>query len=185
MLVTLAIFGMIMIAITDSVLFFYRANTSSIEQEYQVENARRGTELLVRDVREATYGDDGTYPLGSVATSTLTFYSDVDANGTIEKIRYTLVGTQLFRNVTFSSGTPPVYAGGGATTTVSQYVRNIDEGTPLFRYYDKNNVEVVSAVNITDIVSVSVTIVVDIVQKHTPGKFTLKGSATLRNLRDQ
>lgn len=184
-LVVLAIFSLIMVAIVDSVIFFYKANTSSLEQGYQIENARRGNELLVRDVREATYGDNGAYPLAAIATSSVTFYSDTDSDGAIEQIRYYLVGTVLYRNVTDSSGSPPVYTGMGTTTTVSQYVRNTEEGTTLFRYYDATNSEVTDPALIKKVLSVSIILVVDIVQRHAPGRFTLKGSATLRNLRAQ
>lgn len=186
MLVTLAIFGLIMAAVTDSVLFFYRANTSSLEQGQQVENARRGEELFVRDVREATYGDDGAYPIASMASSSITFFADTDLDGAVERIRYTLIGMSLYRNVTEPTTTnPPAYVGGGATSTVSQYVRNFDENAALFRYYNASSTEVTNTQFINTVVSVTINLIVDIVQKHTPGKFTLTESATLRNLRAQ
>ena len=184
MLITIAIISIIMIAIVDSIIFFYRANTSSIEQEYQVEHARRGAELMIRDLRETTYADSGAYPLATIATSTVTFYTDTDTDGSIERIRYTLLGTNLYRNVTLAAGAPPAYTGGGATSTVSRYIRNNDEAAPLFRYFDNTNTEV-SSEDIADVVSVTVNLVVDITQQHTPGKFTLRDSATLRNLRAQ
>lgn len=184
-LITVGIFGLVMVAIVDSIISFYRANTSSIEQEYQVDHARKGTELIIRDIREATYADTGAYPLVTVASSTIMFYSDTDSDGSIERIRYQLIGTTLYRNVTDSSGSPPAYSGGGATTTVSQFVRNNDEGAALFRYFDATNAEVTNPNAIATIVSVTASLIVDITQKHTPGKFTLKQSATLRNLRAQ
>ncbi len=185
MIVTVGVFGMIMVAIVNSILFFYRANTSSIEQEYQVEHARRGAELIIRDLREMTYADTGAYPLATMGSSTITFYTDTDTDGSIERIRYTLTGTNLFRNVTEASGSPTNYTGGGATTTVSRFIRNNEEGTPFFRYYNASNTEVTAPSAIATVVSVTVNLVVDIVTVHTPGKFTLKESATLRNLRAQ
>ncbi len=185
MLVTIAVSGLIMVAIVDSVLFFYRANTSTLEQGYQVEEARRGTERFVKDVREATYADNGAYPLSTMASSSITFYSDTDVDGAIEKITYTLLGTRLYRNVTDPAGSPPAYTGGGVTTTVSRYVRNFDEGTSLFRYYNASSTEVTDTQYINTIISVTIHLVVDIVEKHTPGKFTLTESATMRNLRAQ
>lgn len=184
-LVTISLSTIIMLAVVDSVLFFYRANTSTLEQGYQVESARRGAELFVRDVREATYADDGAYPLATMASSSVTFYSDTDVDGSIERIRYTLLGTTLYRNVTDASGSPPAYTGGGVTTTVSTYVRNFDENAALFRYYNASSTEVTNAQFINTVVSLTVNLVVDIVEKHTPGKFTLTESATLRNLRAQ
>lgn len=185
MLVTVGIFGLIMVAIVNSILFFYRANTSSIEQEYQVEHARRGSELILRDLRESTYADSGAYPLAIMSSSTIQFYSDTDTDGSVERITYTLVGTNLYRNVTDATGAPPTYTGNSATTTVSRFIRNNDEGTALFRYYNASNVEVPVGGSVATVVSVTTNLVVDITQNHTPGKFTLRGSATLRNLRAQ
>lgn len=185
MLVTLALTTIVMVAIVDSILFFYRANTATLEQAYQVEEARRGAELLVRDVREAVYGDDGAYPLATMASSSIVFYSDTDLDGAIERISYRLIDTTLYRNVLDPAGNPPTYTGGGVTTTVSDFVRNFDEDTALFRYYNASSTEVVSSQFINTVVSVTVNLVVDIVEKHTPGKFTLRESATIRNLRPQ
>jgi prepilin-type N-terminal cleavage/methylation domain-containing protein len=185
MIVTIAIVGLIGTAIVDSVLFFYRANSSSLEQGQQVEAARRGVELFVRDVREATYADTGAYPLETVASSSIVFYADTDGDTGIERIRYSLSGMQLFRNVTDATGTPPVYSGGGVTSTVSKFVRNFDENAALFQYYNASSTEVTSSQFINTIVSVTISPIVDIVQKHAPGKFTLTESATIRNLRAQ
>lgn len=185
MIVTLAIFLIVMGALVNSILFFYRANASSLEQGIQIETARRGIELFVRDVREATYADNGSYPLQDIATSSTTFYSDTDTDGSIERIRYTLIGTRLYRNVTDASGSPLAYTGGGVTTTVSEYVRNFDENVSVFRYYNASSTEVLPSGSVADIVSVTINLIVDIVQKHTPGTFTLIESATIRNVRAQ
>lgn len=185
MLITVGIFGLVTIALVNSVLFFYRANTSSIEQEYQVEHARRGAELLIRDLREMTYADSGAYPLEMMSSTTIVFYSDTDLDNSIERIRYTLSGNNLYRNVTDASGIPPVYTGAGVTTTVSRYIRNADEGSALFTYYNASSTAVTNPSAIATVISVAVSLVVDITQQHTPGKFTLRDRATIRNLRAQ
>jgi type II secretory pathway component PulJ len=185
MIVTLSMFVLIMTVITNSILFFYRANSSSLEQAIQVETARRGIELFVRDAREATYGDNGAFPLQAIATSSMTFYSDTDTDGAIERIRYSLSEKTLYRNVTEPTGSPATYTGGGVTTTVSDYVRNFDEDTSVFRYYNASSTEVAVSGSVSSIVSVTIKLVVDIVQKHTPGTYTLTESATIRNLRAQ
>lgn len=185
-LVTVAMFAVVMVAVTESVLFFYRANTSSIEQAYQIESARRGLGLLVRDLREVTYADDGSYPVAQVATSSITFYADTDRDNSVERIRYSLVGEQLLRIVTQATGTPATYTGGTATSTVSDYVRNIEQGRSLFRYYDGNGIEVTNfATGIADVRSITINLVVNVVPIRAPGDFTLQTSATLRNLRAQ
>jgi type II secretory pathway pseudopilin PulG len=183
--VTVGIVAVITVAITQTVIVFYRANRVAFEESYQIRSAERGLQVLVRDLREATYGDDGAYPIGAFASSSITFYADVDRTNPIEKVQYRLSGQRLTRTVTSSTGNPPTYTGAIATSTVSDYVRNFDDNIPLFRYYDAAGAEVTSSSQISRIVSVSVNIIVDITPIHAPGEFTLRSGATLRNLRPQ
>ena len=186
MIVVTAMTAVIMVAITDSVIFFYRANTSSIEQAYQVESARVGMLALVKDLREATYGDDGSYPLAQMASTSLTFYADTDSDNAVEKVHYELNGLSLTRTVTDETGTPPTYVGGAAaTSTVSDHVRNVADGVYVFRYYRADGTEATTSASIGDVQSVTITLVVDITPKHAPGEFTLTSGATFRNLRIQ
>jgi len=184
MVVTIAIFSIIMISIADSVRFFYRANTSSIEQSYQIDSARRGVEFLVRDLREASYGDDGSYPISNIGSTTITFFSNIDSDPSVEKIRYELNDVMLTRNTLDATGSPAVYTGAGATSTVSEYVRNSEEGTPLFRYYDSAGVEITDYTEVDEVRSVVVNLVVNIRPIRAPEEFTLRSSANLRNLRN-
>ena len=183
--VSIGIISIIMTVIVSSVLFFYRANTSSLEQSFQIDNARKGVEFLVRDVREASHGDDGSYPLFAIGSTTLVFFSDTDSDASVEKITYALSGTRLSRTVVDSSGTPPSYGGAGTGASVSEYVRNLEEGQAIFRYYDTAGVEVTNYANIGDVRFVSVNLVVNVQPIRAPEEFTLRSSATLRNLRNE
>lgn len=185
MLVTIAIFSILMIAIVESVQFFYRANESSLDQSFQIDSARRGVEFMVRDIREAQNGDDGSHPIASMGSTTLTFYSDTDEDTGIERIRYELVEDTLFRNILDSSGTPPTYTGAGSTTTVSGFVRNIEEAVPVFQYYDENGAEITDYTLIGGVRTVTINVVVNILPIRAPEEFTLRSSATIRNLRDE
>lgn len=184
MLVTTAIFAVVMSAIVGSVIFFYRANTATLEQAFQIESARRGVASLVRDIREAAYGDNGAYPLSEIASTSITFYSDTDKDAVIERIRYTLVGTEFFRNILDSSGAPPRYTGGGATTTVSEHVRNDELPAPIFHYYDADGNEVTDYTEVDEVRSVTVSLIVNVQPIRAPEEFMLRSKATLRNLRN-
>ncbi|XKT74682.1 MAG: PilW family protein [Patescibacteria group bacterium UBA2163] len=182
-LVWMSIFSIIMSAIIGSVIFFYRANTSSLEQGYQIESARRGTISLVRDLRQASYGDNGAYPLAQIASTSLMFYSDTDKDDVIERIRYTLDESNLYRHVLDSSGNPPRYTEAGATTTVSSHVRNLESGKAVFQYYDAEGNEVTDYTEVAEVRSIVISLVVNILPIRAPEEFTLQSSATLRNLR--
>lgn len=184
-IVTVAVTGIIVLVVTQAVLSFYKANRVALEESFQIRSAERGVQVLVRDLREATYGDNGAYPLNTIGTSTISFYSDIDHSAPIERIDYVLSGNRLTRSVTYSTGNPPQYTGTTTTSVVSDFVRNIEDGISMFRYFDASGAEVTDPLDIADIVSVTVSLVVDITPVHAPGEFTLRSSASLRNLRPQ
>lgn len=183
--VTVGIFSVIMVTLVNSVLTFYRANATAIEQSYQIESARRGIELLVRDLRESAYGDNGAFPLAAIASMSITFYSDTDRDQVTEQMRYALSGTTLTRSVVNPSGNPAEYTGVPETSQISTYVRNEEEATPIFRYYNALGNEISDYNDIADVVSITVSLVVNIRPVSAPEEFTLTSSATLRNLRPQ
>lgn len=183
-LVVVSIFTIVMTAIVGSVIMFYRANAASLEQSYQINSARRGIEFLVREAREAAYADTGAYPVAGIASTSIAFYSDVDTDAPVELIRYTLLGTTLFRTSLDPSGVPPSYAGAGATSTVSEFVRNSEASTPVFRYYDAEGMEITDYTQVDEVRSVVVSLVVNILPLRAPEEFTLRAGATLRNLRN-
>ena len=165
--------------------FFYRTNAYTLEQSTAVGHARRGVEDAMIRLREASYASDGAYPIATVATSSITFYANIDNSVVVERLTYLLKQGTLYRTVTTPTGNPSTYVGGGiATTTVATSVVNATS-TPVFRYFDNAGVELTAPINISKIASIQTTVVVDANVNRAPVEFTLAGSATLRNLRTQ
>lgn len=184
-LVVIAIVTVVSIAITTAIRYFYQSNAFLLEQTAALDSARRGVLDTVHAIREASYGNDGSYPIAAAATSTITFYSDVKNVGSVAKIRYYLQGTTLYRGVTSSAGSPPSYAGQPETvSTIATYVRN--PGTaPVFTYFDVNGLQLstTTSPNVAQISSVGINMQIDLNPNRAPNIFTLTESATLRNLR--
>ena len=184
-LVIIAIVTLISVAIVNSILLFYRANTSALEQAQAVNEARRGIELLVRDIREASYSDEGAFPIVSMETNQFYFYSDVDRDDKIERTRYFLDGSILRKGVTETAGDPPVYNDvDEVVTIVSTDVRNAEQSTPIFTYYDTTGTEITDLNDVTALRFVTVNLIVNINPERLPNEFTLRSSAAIRNLKD-
>jgi type II secretory pathway pseudopilin PulG len=165
--------------------YFYKTNAYTLEQSTAVGQARRGVEDAMRYLREASYASDGSYPIKSVATSTITFYANVNSSTAIERVSYRLQGNTFYRTIATPTGNPLSYTNATiATSTVAISVVN-GTSTPIFRYFDSTGTELSSPVNISKISSVRTTIVIDVNVNRTPVPFTLSGGATLRNLNDQ
>ncbi|HEX2792440.1 MAG TPA: hypothetical protein VHO23_01870 [Candidatus Paceibacterota bacterium] len=184
-LVVVAILSAVGIALMGIIASFYRSNAYILEQTTAVDNANRGLDISFSSLREATYGEDGSYPLQTAATSSLVFYSDIDTDNSVERVRVYLLKGSLYRVVTNAGGNPPTYSGqASATTTIATSVANAG-ASPLFRYYDANGAELPAPVNLSLVRSVRLTLLVDLNPTRAPEIVTLTSSATLRNLRSE
>ncbi len=183
--VFVAIFTIIMVALISLTVYFYRSNAYSVEQSFAVNGARKGIEMMVADIREATYSDEGAYPVASADAYSFTIYSDIDNDNNIEKIRFFIEGDVFKKGTTKSTGSPLSYnEDDEIISIISSDVRNVDQGIPIFRYYDSNGGEILNyALNITNIAFVKVHLIVNINPNRLPNEFSLKSSATLRNLK--
>ncbi len=183
-IITIAIFTMIMTVVSTSVLYFYRTNTFGIKQVYAIESARKGVELMARDIREIIYSDEGSYPVIEFNHNYFYFYSDIDRDTNIERIKYYIDGSNLKKAVTKSTGDPLVYDDINETVSIiSDNVRNIDQGIHIFTYYDDTGTEIVDFDSEIDIAFVKIKLIVNIDPNRSPEEFTLRSSATLRNLK--
>ncbi|MBI2612216.1 hypothetical protein HYW59_00150 [Candidatus Kaiserbacteria bacterium] len=181
-IVWVSVFTVVLGAIVIAIIYFYRTNTYTLGQATAVSSGQRGLDNMMRVIREAAYASDGAYPIISMATSSFSFYADVDTDASIEKIRYFLQGTSLFEGIVNPSGDPPVYTGAEATSTAAEYIRNIAQATSTFRYYDKNGALMSDYSKIGDVRFVTVNLIIDVDTNRLPDQLTLRSSAGMRNL---
>lgn len=180
-----ALYTLVMFAVLESIAAFYRYNAYSMAQSYQVSQARRGMEVLVRDIREMTFADDGTFPLAVMEDNRIGFYSDIDRDNSVEYVEYELASTTLEKRIYGAVGNPPVYGSTPEQTHVlSEYVQNLNQATSTFFYFDSNGNPAAATTTVTDIVYVAAQIIVNIDPVRDPGEFMLRSSAALRNLKE-
>ena len=178
------IFALVMGTIISSVLYFYRTNAHAVEQVYAIESARKGIEYLVRDLREATYADNGAYPFIAIGDNEVFFYSDIDQDQSVERIRYRLVNGVLEKGITNASGNPAVYNDTDELFfVISTNVRNEENSTPIFSYFDVSGTAIVNLNNVTDVIFIKVNLMININPNRLPEDFTLRSSAAIRNLK--
>lgn len=181
-IVWVAIFTFAMLAITTTLLTFYRANGYTLEQAQAVDSSRRGIQQMVKEIREAQYASNGAYPIVSIGSDSFEFYADVNNDSYIEQVKYELVGTNLVRSVVSPSGSPLAYTGTAASSTVSDSVRNLTQGVTTFTYYDTNGNQITDYTKTSDVRFVRVDLVVNVDPNRAPHDLTLRSSAALRNL---
>lgn len=89
-IVTIAIFALALGAVSGFIVMAYRTHGYAWQQSIAVDEARRGVESMIKEIREARSGDDGSYPIEKAEDKEFIFYSDIDDDGKTEKVRYFL-----------------------------------------------------------------------------------------------
>ena len=182
-LVVIAIVSVVGLALSTMITYFYKSNAFLLEQTAANDSAQRGLTRAFESLREASYGEDGSYPILQAATSSITFYSDIDTDTPVEKVRLYLSNGTFYRGVTNAAGNPPTYTGQAETvSTIATNVKNAP-ATPLFRYIDSAGTELSGVVNLSDIAAVRIHLEVDLNPARAPNILILEQTATIRNLR--
>ncbi|OWK26768.1 MAG: hypothetical protein US76_03550 [Parcubacteria group bacterium GW2011_GWA2_38_13b] len=89
-IVVVAIFGMVMLAVSGFIIIIYRAQNFNFEQSVAINEARRGVEVMVKEIREAGTAENGSYVIEKAEDNEFVFYSDIDNDDSMERIRYFL-----------------------------------------------------------------------------------------------
>ena len=187
-LVALGIFVAISFLISSFVRSIFFINTdlnNSLSAQF---DARQIMKKIVSELRSTSPSSLGAYPILNAASSSLTFYSDIDDDGLKEKIRYFLQSGNFKRGVVKPSGSPLTYNDAGETlSTVTVNVTN-STSTPVFEYFDENYTGTSSPLtypmNILAIRLVRLTLIVEKDSNRLPIPFTISTQVMLRNLKD-
>lgn len=92
-IITIFIFSLLIGVITTSVIILYKSKSYTFQQSVAISEARKGIESMVKEIREATTAEDGSFAIEKAEDYKIVFYSDIDKDKEIEKIRYFLVST--------------------------------------------------------------------------------------------
>ena len=147
-----------------------------------------GIEALVRELRTAKYADNGAYPLELANDQEIIFYSNIDADPQIERVRYYLTGNQLNRGITQPTGTPAQYI--SANEQVNLVINHIQNNTnPIFYYYngdwpaDTTHNPLPAPARLADTKLIRVALTVNPKPSRPQAQFSLESSAQIRNLK--
>lgn len=181
-IVTIFIFTLSMGAISGLIMMLYRTHDYTWEQSQAIEEARRGIETMVKEIREAMPGEDGSYIIASTTDFQFSFYSDIGRDLSIERVRYFVEGTNFKKGVIKPVGIPAVYPTSTEEISIlSQYIRNAPS---IFRYFDENNQELPSPSRRKDTKLMQLYLVINVDPIRPPHDFILSSKVQIRNLKE-
>jgi len=180
-IITIVIFALLMGVVSGFIVMAYRTQSYTWQQSVAIGEARRGIEAMVKEIREARPGDDGSYIIEKAEDFQFIFYSDIDKDEETERVRYFVDGTNFKKGVIDPSGWPISYPPENEVVTIlSQYVRN---QPPIFRYFGGDGLELSPPARLKDTKLMEVYLIIDVNPVRTPQAFTLKSSVQIRNLK--
>lgn len=187
-LVAVAIFVMITLAVASfqsNVTIFNSYGRDSISS---AQDARVILRTIVQELRPAKPGNNGAYPVAQAATSSITFFSDIDVDGLQEQVRYFISGTDLKKGVIKPTGSPLAYNSNQETFSTLAY--NIKNGTStaLFEYFDSSyngtSSPLSQPVSVNAVRLVRINLMIDADPRRSPIPRLYTSDATFRNLKD-
>jgi type II secretory pathway pseudopilin PulG len=183
LLVALSVFVVASIIIWSFINNSYRLQNFTFEQSSAITEARRGIETMVKELREALPGDNGSYPIELANPQELIFYADFDRDNAIEKVHYWLDGNDFKKGVIEASGNPLTYnPANEEIKTISRYVRN---GTStIFTYRNSEYTELTTPADPNDITLVNAFLTINVYEERAPFSYELESDVTLRNLKE-
>ena len=160
-----------------------------VSQELQSKSDITQTlQIVTREIRSAAPSASGAYPIDSAATSSFVFYSDSNNDGKVDRVRYFLASSTVFRGVIIPTGTPATYP--TATETMTDMIDSVSvpsSTTLLFKYYDSSYTGIQSAmtstVDVTPIRMVGISFYTDVKPQQSPGPQYFSTLINIRNLR--
>ena len=188
-LVTIAIFGTVIVAAGDLLRVIFASTTTNPAALNAVDQAQSAASLFVNQVRDGSYGNDGSFPLNQASTSQIIFFSPFGSSDptTMYRYRYFISTSTLYEGVTVPSGSPLSY--NTANEKLSALVSGVSVGTSsLFSYYGGTYAGTTSPltqpVNVNQVTYVQMSFYVNLNERRgaTTTSFISTG-ATIRNLK--
>lgn len=179
-----AVAGIAVITFQKDVFSLNRIISGNIELQ---DDARKALKAMSSEIRTASPSSIGSYPILQTATSSFSFYSDIDADPLKERVRYFLNDRTLRKGVVKATGTPLAYDPlDEVVTDLVHHVANTT--TSIFSYYDSSydgtTAPLAEPIDISAVRFVKIELILDRDPRNIPGPIMLTTQVTMRNLKD-
>lgn len=132
--ISLAVFSIIMVGVMSLLSNVFTVNRQQSALLSDQDQARRLSFVVMNEIRNAAVANTGAYPLETAGAQSLVFYSNIDGDADVERVRYFVQNGALYKGVKQPTGSPVSYAASPEAVTLVQ--ANIGTNPTLFRYYD-------------------------------------------------
>ena len=188
-LVTVSIFAVLVFGVSAMLSDIFTNQNQELLSLSNIDQARAVSSSFTNEIRNATTGSDGSYPLNQAGDNQIIFYSNFKVNnGTVNRIRYFVQDNSLYKGVVSPSGDPLTY--NLLSESVALVQDDLSNGTaPLFYYYDGNYNGLTAAlsqpINLNQVRFVKINLIVkNQTTANGTGAFSVDAGAAIRAVKD-
>lgn len=134
-LVSLGILGFLVVAGTSLIIRYFRFNDEISAKLILQNEVRSITEQMINELRKANQASNGAPALDTVNSDSIVFFSNIDSDSYIERIRYFIDGVNLKKGVIKPSCNIPLDYNCAETISILSAHEN-NGAAALFEYYD-------------------------------------------------
>lgn len=187
-IIAVTILAMISTGVYFMIISSSQAQKFSLELALAISEARNGVGTMIKEIRETQIANNGAYPIESAGAQEFIFYSDIDKDDSIEKVRYFLDGN-IFKKGTIEPRANNTYIQSDeVVSTLSAHVHNA--ATPIFTYYngdwpgDQINNPLADPAPPTEVKYINVHLMINVTPQIAPDVFHLESDVAIRNLKE-
>ncbi|MBI3963496.1 MAG: prepilin-type N-terminal cleavage/methylation domain-containing protein [Candidatus Kerfeldbacteria bacterium] len=161
---------------------------STLTQDLGIQGeARKVFATASAQIRSAAPSSTGAYALAQATAASLTFYSNIDGDAPIERVRYFLDGTTLKKGILKPTGAPLAYD--PTDEVVTDVLHDMRNGaTPVFTYYDATydgtTDPLTEPVDIPSVRLIKIVAMIDHDPSRPPDARTIATQVMMRNMKD-
>jgi len=188
-LVVVSIFVILVLVLTSFQRDLWVQN-SFVQNSLVAESEARGAlKNFIAELRAASPGNDGSYPITLASSTAMTFFTDLDHDGLRERVRYFMQSGSLMKGVTEPTGAPYTYL--DTNEKLQTAVHSVtNAGSGIFGYYSDSYDGTASSsplsfpVDISGVRLVKATISINARSGSSSTAMTFQSQVTIRNLKD-
>jgi type II secretory pathway pseudopilin PulG len=135
-MVAIGIFAFLATGVVSLYLSSRKYNEIVWEQLKTQNEGRKVMQDFTNELRIASQSSIGAYPLSGASSTEVVFYTNLDSDMAMEKVRYFFSGRILKKGVIEPSGNPLSY--NSASEVVTEVAHDIITSTSKFLFYDSN-----------------------------------------------
>lgn len=187
LMVVIAVSGILMLVIANMLVVVFSGSNQQFLAMTNVDQSVLVATKFTNDLRNATNGADGSFPLYLADNNQIIFYSNSGGATNPNRIRYYLSGTTLYRGVVVPTGSPLAYNLSSEKITAVQ-TDVVNNPSVIFTYfagdYSGSGNALSQPVNINNVkyIKMSLTILKQ-TQQGSASTFSVTAGGVIRNLK--